>query len=78
MDLADREAGPEPYRLDYGPAGDNPSLALYEADWYLWRAIHRDSLLTEAEWNVRIDAYSWALDRLPRSNVAPHVRRWTG
>ncbi len=47
--LDDFAAGPEPYRPDYGPPGDCPSLDRYHHDWYLWRALRRDAQLTDAE-----------------------------
>lgn len=62
-DLADREAGPRPNRLDYGEPGDRASLALYEADWHLWSAIRRDAELTAAERDAWLAAAVWRLER---------------
>jgi hypothetical protein len=46
--LGDREAGPEPYRPDFGSYGN------YTAAWYYWRAVRRDARLTGAEMDARL------------------------
>lgn len=63
MDLGEREAGPMPYRLNYGPAGDVGSMPAYLRDWHLWRAIQRDACLTYAERGAVIDAIEERLHR---------------
>lgn len=66
-DLAQREAGPAPGRLSFGPAGDRASLDRYLAAWRRWRAIRRDASLTEAEWEAKISAVEWAVARRVRA-----------
>ena len=65
--LAGREAGPRPNRLDYGEPGDTASLALYEADWYRWRAIRCDAEPTQAERAEWLRAAMWRLGIEERS-----------
>lgn len=49
LTLADREAGAEPCRLDFGAAGDQASLSDYLLAWRIWRAMRRDAQLQPAE-----------------------------
>lgn len=53
--LADREAGPQPHRSDYGTLQD------YHAAWYYWRAVRRDAYLTNDEATAKLEAFAWKL-----------------
>jgi hypothetical protein len=60
LDLAEREAGPAPYRYDF------PTLDAYLRAWHYWRAVRNDGYLTTAELDARHGALEWAVSRRPR------------
>lgn len=64
-DLEDREAGPEPYRPDFGPLED------YLAAWHYWRAVRRDARLTGAEADVQLAVQIERVEQWPGRATRP-------